>query len=101
MGYVYENVVAQMLRTVGHKLCYHTVPHNSGKKNYEIDFLLSGGYKVSPIEVKSSGYKTHTSLDVFCRKYHSRILDRYVIYTKELHQEYDTNYIPVYMTMFL
>ena len=51
---------------------------------YETDFLISDDYKISPIEVKSSGYKTHASLDVFCDKYSDRIKNRYLIYTKDL-----------------
>ena len=35
---------------------------------YEIDFILSRKNKVYPIEVKSSSYKTHSSLDAFCKK---------------------------------
>ena len=101
LGYVYENVIAQMLRTSGKKLYYHTVPREGGKKYYEIDFIMADGYKVSPIEVKSSGYKTHASLDEFCRKYSDRILNKYLIYTKDLQRIGDVNYIPVYMTIFL
>ena len=44
---------------------YHTIPFADGKKYYEVDFLISDGHKVSPIEVKSSGYKSHASLDAF------------------------------------
>lgn len=101
LGYVYENVIAQMLRTSGKEIYYHTIPFNEGKKYYEIDFLIADGHKVSPIEVKSSGYKTHASLDEFCRKFSGRIQNKYLIYTKDLRREGDINYIPVYMTMFL
>lgn len=101
LGYVYENVIAQMLRASGKQLFYHTIPTPDGKKYYEIDFLIADEYKVSPIEVKSSGYKSHTSLDVFCKKYSDRIQNRYIIYTKELKREQGIDYIPVYMTMFL
>lgn len=31
-GYVYENVIAQMLRTTGQNLFYHTMPYAGGKK---------------------------------------------------------------------
>ena len=65
LGYVYENVVAQMLKASGHELYYYTFPTGSGKHNYEVDFLIADGDKVSPVEVKSSGYKAHTSLDAF------------------------------------
>lgn len=101
LGYVYENVIAQMLRATGKKLYYHTIPTDGGKKYYEVDFLLSDGHKVTPIEVKSSGYKTHASLDAFCRKYSSRIQSRYLIYTKDLYHNQGVDYVPVYMTMFL
>ena len=65
LGYVYENMVAQMLTASGNKLFYYTFPTETGKHNYEIDFLLSRGNKICPIEVKSSGYKRHASLDAF------------------------------------
>lgn len=29
------------------------------EKNYEVDFVIADKHKVSPIEVKSSGYKSH------------------------------------------
>jgi predicted AAA+ superfamily ATPase len=101
LGYIYENMIAQMLRTSGKELYYHIIPTQDGKKYYETDFLISDDYKISPIEVKSSGYKTHTSLDVFCDKYSDRIKNRYLIYTKDLAWEKGILYLPVYMTMFL
>jgi predicted AAA+ superfamily ATPase len=101
LGYIYENMIAQMLRTSGKELYYHIIPTQDGKKYYETDFLISDDYKISPIEVKSSGYKTHASLDVFCDKYSDRIKNRYLIYTKDLAWEKGILYIPIYMTMFL
>lgn len=101
LGYVYENVIAQILRATGKKLYYHTIPHSDGKKHYEVDFVIADGHKVSPVEVKSSGYKTHASLDEFCRKYSDRIQSKYIVYTKDLNRIGDVNYIPVYMAMFL
>ncbi|MCD8297584.1 MAG: AAA family ATPase [Prevotella sp.] len=101
LGYVYENLVAQVLTSTGHELYYYTFPTENGKHNYEIDFLIADGHKVSPIEVKSSGYKTHASLDAFCRKFSSRIKNKYLVYTKDLQKNGDILYLPVYMTMFL
>ena len=101
LGYVYENVVAQMLKAAGHELYYYTFPTESGKHNYEVDFLIADGDKVSPVEVKSSGYKAHTSLDAFCMKFSSRIMNKYLVYTKDLRKDGDVLYLPVYMTMFL
>lgn len=101
LGYVYENVVAQMLTAVGNKLFYYTFPTSTGKHNYEVDFLLSRGNKVCPIEVKSSGYKRHASLDAFCEKFSSRVLQRYLVYTKDLHKDEQTLMLPIYLTQFL
>lgn len=100
LGYVYENIIAQVLATSGNKLFYYTWPKDE-THNYEIDFLLSRGAKLHPIEVKSSGYKTHKSLDVFCEKY-SHIVERcYLIYTKDLKRDMETLLLPVYMAPFL
>lgn len=101
LGYVYENVIAQILRATGKNLFYHTIPYAEGKKYYEIDFVIPDKHKISPIEVKSSGYKAHKSLDQFCAKYSDRIMNRYLIYTKDYKRENGIEYVPVYMTMFL
>ena len=101
LGYVYENVIAQMLRATGKNLFYHTIPYAEGKKYYEVDFVITEKHKISPIEVKSSGYKTHKSLDEFCVKFSNRIMNKYLIYTKDYKRENGIEYIPVYMTMFL
>lgn len=101
LGYVYENMVAQMLTATGNRLFYYTFPTETGKHNYEIDFLLSRGNKICPIEVKSSGYKRHTSLNTFCQKFSNRILQRYIIYTKDLQKDEQTLFLPVYLTQFL
>lgn len=82
MGYVYENLVAQMLVAAGNKLFYYTFEKDE-KHSYEVDFLLLRGNKICPIEVKSSGYRTHASLDAFRAKYRSRIKNSYLVYTKD------------------
>ncbi len=101
LGYIYENIVAQMLKVAGHELFYHTWRTESGKHNYEIDFLISRGNKICPIEVKSSGYKAHASLDAFKKKFSSRIYKSYLVYTKDLRKDSDISLIPVFMTQFL
>ncbi|MBQ7062256.1 MAG: ATP-binding protein [Bacteroidales bacterium] len=101
LGYVYENLVAQMLVAAGNRLFYHTWPTETGKHNYEIDFLLSRGNKICPIEVKSSGYKTHVSLDEFYKKYSGRTGNRYLVHPKDLRKERDLLCVPIFMTMFL
>lgn len=101
LGYLYENVVAQLLKANGNSLFYYTFLNEKSRHNFEIDFLLARNNKVCPIEIKSSGYKTHASLDAFSEKYSSRILNKYLVYTKDLGKDKDVFSIPVYMTMFL
>lgn len=101
LGYVYENVVAQMLIAKGNNLFYYTMANEVSNRLYEIDFLMSVGDKISPIEVKSGNYRSHKSLDIFCDKFSSRIKDKYVIHTKDYKWENGINYIPVYMVPFL
>jgi hypothetical protein len=101
LGYLYENVVAQILAAGGNELFYYTMPNETSKHNYEIDFLLTRKNKVCPLEVKSSGYKTHKSLDVFARKYSERMGKRYLIYTKDLRKDTDIFCLPFYMVPFL
>lgn len=100
LGYVYENLIAQMLVASGNRLFYHTWKKDD-KHYYEIDFLLSRGAKLCPVEVKSSGYKAHASLDAFCEKYSARVGSRYLIYTKDLTKDNGTTLLPAYMTPLL
>ena len=101
LGYLYENVVAQTLASGGNELFYYTFPNETSRHNYEIDFLIARKNRICPLEVKSSGYKSHTSLDVFSGKFSDRILQQYLIYTKDLAKEKDIMCLPVYMTQFL
>lgn len=96
LGYIYENLVAQMLTANGNKLFYYSWAKDA-THNYEIDFLLSRGAKICPIEVKSSGYKTHASLDAFCDKYSKVVSQRYLLYTKDLTNDGNTLLLPFYM----
>lgn len=101
LGMLYENAVATSLRSLGYDLYFNTSYDEEYKKSYELDFLISSGNKIYPIEVKSSGYKAHKSLDVFIDKYRSRIGKSFVIYTKDYLKEGDIEYLPVYYTQFL
>ena len=101
LGYIYENVVAQMLVARGNNLFYYTMESDTSNHLYEIDFLLSKGDKINPIEVKSGNYRGHKSLDMFCDKYSSRIRDQYVVHTKDYKLENGIHYLPVYMIPFL
>lgn len=97
LGYVYENMTAQMLKAAGYELFYHTWSEDGGKHFFETDFLISHGSKICPIEVKSSGYKSHTSLDNFCKKFSDRIATRYLFYTKDLRIDNQLILTPMYM----
>ena len=63
-------------------------------------FLIALLYGIK-IEVKSSNYKTHSSLDAFCKKYSSRIEEKYLVYTKEYRKDFDIFCIPFYFVPFL
>ena len=101
LGYVYENIVAQILVTKGNNLLYYTMKSETSNHLHEIDFLLSSGTKICPIEVKSSNYKTHKSFDDFCSKFSSRIGEKYIVHTKDYKHENGVSYIPIYMLPFL
>ena len=101
LGYLYENAIAQILTANGDELFYHTFMNRTSRHNYEIDFLLTRKNKICPLEIKSSGYKTHKSLDAFMDKYSNRILQRYIIYTKDFSKDQDVICLPVYMSPFI
>ena len=101
LGYLYENVVAQMLTATGNELFYHTFMNPTSRHNYEVDFLITRKNKVCPLEIKSSGYKKHASLDHFCEKYSDRILKKYLVYTKDYAKDKDVICLPVYMIPFI
>ena len=101
LGYLYENIVAQMLTAKGNELFYYTFMNEKTRHNYEIDFILTRNNKICPIEVKSSGYKTHASLDKFSEKYSGGIAEKYLVYTKDLQKDKDVLMLPVYMVPFL
>ncbi len=101
LGYVYENVVAQILKTKGNNLFYYTIENTTANRLYEIDFLISVKDKICPIEVKSGNYRSHKSLDIFSDKFRSRISDKFVVHTKDYKWENGIHYIPVYMLPFI
>lgn len=101
-GMLMENVVSQMLRANGHKLFFYSRYDNINRKNnIEIDFLINKNNKVSPIEVKSSSYRKHNSLDKFNNKFNKRVGKSYILYQKDLMEKDGILHLPIYMTMFL
>lgn len=105
-GMLYENVIAQMLTSNGHKLYFYR-HYNSEKHrtDIEIDFLLSNNsktkYRVCPIEVKSGARYTTVSLERFREKYKKRIEKCYIIHPKNLSVRNDIVCIPPYMVFCL
>lgn len=104
-GMLMENIVAQMLRAAGHELYFHEFYYQpedaKTEKKYEVDFLIVRKRKVCPIEVKSSGYKRHSSFDYCIRKYQMKSEERFVLYTKNLMRDGQTLYLPMYMAICL
>jgi len=101
-GMIMENFVAQTLKTNGYELYYYIKNDNEViDNNMEIDFLIVQNEKINPIEVKSSNYKKHTSIDRFKDKFKKNVGTRYVLHTKDLKIENDIVYLPLYMAMFL
>lgn len=98
LGYLYENAVAQAIVSSGNQLFYYTFANDEIKKNYEIDFILSKKNKICPIEVKSSNYRKHISIDKFYEKFSNRILKRYIIHTKDISKDKDIQCIPIYLS---
>lgn len=101
-GMIIENIVAQMLRCNGHHLYFYSRSDTNNRENHmEIDFLVSGKKKICPIEVKSSSYRKHSSLDKFRRKFSSKLGDSYILYQKDVQVKDGVVHLPLYMAMFL
>ncbi|MDD3192459.1 MAG: AAA family ATPase [Oscillospiraceae bacterium] len=101
-GMIMENVVAQMLRRNGHKLYFYSRSDSTNRENHmEIDFLVTEKKKISPIEVKSANYRSHSSLDKFRKKFSSKIGASYILYPKDVMEKDGILHLPLYMAMFL
>lgn len=101
LGYLYENLVAQMIAASGRELFYHTWKKEKSTHYYEIDFLITQSSKVSAIEVKSSGVGKHESLTEFQKKYSKTVRDCVIISQKDIDREGQISFLPVYLTPFL
>lgn len=100
-GMIMENVVAQMLRRNGHRLYFYSRSDNLNRENHmEIDFLIPEGKKVSPIEVKSANYRSHSSLDKFRKKFSHKLGMSYILYPKDVMEKDGIWHLPLYMAMF-
>ena len=101
-GMLMENIVAQMLRCRGYQLFFYSRSDSQNRQNtMEIDFLISNHQKIQPVEVKSSAYRSHSSLSKFIDKFGKRLGEKYILYQKDLMIKDGIIHIPVYMAMFI
>lgn len=105
-GMLYENMIAQMLTSNGHRLFFYTHYNEEKRRNdIEIDFIISNNsktkYKMYPIEVKSGTNYSVESLLKFREKFKSRIGECYIIHPRNLTVKEDILCIPPYMTICL
>lgn len=101
LGYLYENVVAQLLKASGRDLYYHTWRKKDSTHSFEVDFIITSKNKLIPIEVKSSAVKNHESIDQFNEKYSAYVLDRYLFSQKDVGRIGTLKLKPLYMVLFV
>ena len=100
-GMLTENAVAQMFRANGKKLFFYSRYAEDSAERIEIDFLIRKDKKISPVEVKSSAFKHHSSLDKFVAKFSSRLATPYLLYPGDVQNRSGVQHLPLYMASFL
>ena len=101
-GMLIENAVSQMLRLKRERLYFYSRSDSRHRENHmEIDFLITEGGKVCPVEVKSGNYRSHSSLDKFRTRFASVIGNSYILYTKDLMIKDGIIHLPLYMAELL
>lgn len=101
LGYLYENLVAQMIAASGRELFYHTWEKNGSTHYYEVDFLISEGSKINAFEIKSSGTGKHESIKEFSKKFSQNVNKVYLISQKDVGREENLLLKPFYFISFL
>ncbi len=101
LGYLYENLVAQMIAASGRELFYHTWEKNGSTHYYEVDFLISEGSKINAFEIKSSGTGKHESIKEFSKKFSQNVNKVYLISQKDVGREENLLLKPFYFIPFL
>ncbi len=101
LGFLYENLVAQMVAASGRELFYHTWEKVGSTHYYEVDILVSAGSKIKAFEIKSSGAGNHTSITEFYKKYSGNIHNIYLISQKDAGKEENLLLRPFYLMPFL
>ena len=100
-GMLTENIVAQLFRSNGRKLFFYSCGGERSGDRMEVDFLIRRGKKICPVEVKSSVFKRHSSLDKFMRKYSGRLGDAFILYSGDVMRRDGVVHLPLYMASFL
>ena len=101
LGYLYENVAAQMITVTGRSAYYHTWEKENSTHYYEVDFLLQDKVKILPLEVKSSATKKHESIDEFCKKYSQYVSQAVLLSQKDVGKDNNLKLKPIYMLPFI
>ena len=101
LGYLYENMVAQIMVSTGRKTYYHTWEKKGSTHYYEVDFIAQSGPKIVPFEVKSASRNKHESIDNFCKKYSRYIADAFLLSQKDVMEQGKLKYKPIYMLPFI
>lgn len=97
LGYLYENVLAQIINSSGRELYFHSWNEVGKTHKYEIDFLLAKASKIIPIEVKSSAAKNYRSITEFSKKY-SAVVSRQVLFSqKDIGHNAMVELLPIYL----
>ena len=101
-GMLMENIVAQMLRHSRPRLYFYSRSDSRNRENHmEIDFLITEGKKIAPVEVKSGNYRSHSSLDKFRKHFSSVTGNSYILYTKDIMVKDGIIHLPLYMAELL
>lgn len=101
LGYLYENLVAQMIAASGRELYYHTWEKKESTHYYEVDFLISEGSKINAFEIKSSGTGKHESIKMFYKKFSKNVNNLYLLSQKDVGKEENLLMKPFYLMPFL
>ena len=101
LGFLYENLVAQMIAASGRELYYHTWEKAGSTHYYEVDFLVSEGSKINAFEVKSSGTGKHQSIKEFLDKFSKNVHNVYLLSQKDVGKEEKLLFKPFYLMPFL
>ncbi|RHU98329.1 DUF4143 domain-containing protein [Clostridium sp. OM07-10AC] len=101
LGFLYENLAAQMITATGRELYYHTWEKSNSTHYYEVDFLISEGSKMNAFEIKSSGTGKHESITQFYKKYSKHVRNIYLLSQKDVNKEENLLYKPFYFMPFL